>query len=440
MELITLRSLLVKVARLDTIRIVISIAAQKSWVIYQLDVKSAFLHGEITEEVFVEQPPGYEQKGHEAKVYRLKKALYGLKQAPRAWYSRIETYFSKEGFIKCPYEHTLFIKTAGGGKILILCLYVDDLIFTGNDNAMFEEFKKSMKTEFDMTDLGRMKYFLGIEVLQKADGIFITQRKYAQEILERFNMAQCNSVHNPVVPGFKLTKDEEGVAADSTVYKQIVGSLMYLTATRPDLMFSVSLISRYMERPTDSHFQAAKRILRYIKGTIVFGIFYKKGGKAELVGYSDSDYAGDQNDRKSTSGYAFLMTSGAVSWSSKKQPVVTLSTTEAEFVAAASSACQVVWLRRILTILNQEQSNPTVVFCDNISAIKLSKNPVMHGRSKHIDVRFHFLRDLVKDGILELIHCSTQQQVADILTKPLKLDTFLKMRNLLGVHEYPGIN
>ena len=428
------------VARLDTIRIVISIAAQKSWVIYQLDVKSAFLHGEITEEVFVEQPPGYEQKGQEAKVYRLKKALYGLKQAPRAWYSRIETYFSKEGFIKCPYEHTLFIKTAGGGKILILCLYVDDLIFTGNDNAMFEEFKKSMKTEFDMTDLGRMKYFLGIEVLQKADGIFITQRKSAQEILERFNMAQCNSVHNPVVPGFKLTKDEEGVAADSTVYKQIVGSLMYLTATRPDLMFSVSLISRYMERPTDSHFQAAKRILRYIKGTIVFGIFYKKGGKAELVGYSDSDYAGDQNDRKSTSGYAFLMTSGAVSWSSKKQPVVTLSTTEAEFVAAASSACQVVWLRRILTILNQEQSNPTVVFCDNISAIKLSKNPVMHGHSKHIDVRFHFLRDLVKDGILELIHCSTQQQVADILTKPLKLDTFLKMRNLLGVHEYPGIN
>jgi len=207
------------VARLDTIRIVISIVAQKSWVVCQLDVKSAFLHGEITEEVFVEQPPGYEQKGQEAKVYRLKKALYGLKQAPRAWYSRIDAFFSKEGFIKCPYEHTLFIKTAGGGKILILCLYVDDLIFTGNDNAMFEEFKKSMKTEFDMTDLGRMKYFLGIEVLQKADGIFITQRKYAQEILERFNMAQCNSVYNPVVPGFKLTKDEEGVAADSTVYK-----------------------------------------------------------------------------------------------------------------------------------------------------------------------------------------------------------------------------
>ena len=428
------------VARLDTIRIVISLAAQKAWVIYQLDVKSAFLHGEITEEVFVEQPPGYEHKGHESKVYRLKKALYGLKQAPRAWYSRIETYFIKEGFTKCPYEHTLFIKTADGGKILIVCLYVDDLIFTGNDEIMLKQFKKSMKIEFDMTDLGRMKYFLGIEVLQKADGIFITQRKYAQEILERFNMDQCNSVHNPVVPGFKLTKDEGGVEVDSTVYKQMVGSLMYLTATRPDLMFIVSLISRYMERPTESHLLAAKRALRYIKGTVSLGMFYKKGGSEELVGYTDSDYAGDQDDRKSTSGYVFLMSSGAISWSSKKQPVVTLSTTEAEFIAAASSACQVVWLRRILKVLNQEQSSPTVVFCDNISTIKLSKNLVMHGRSKHIDIRFHFLRDLVRDGILELIHCSTQHQVADVLTKPLKLDVFLRMRGLLGVREYPGIN
>ena len=425
------------VAILDTIRIVIFLAAQKAKVIYQLDVKSAFLHGEITEEVFVEQPLGYEQKGHESKVYRLKKALYGLKQAPRAWYSRIETYFIKEGFTKCPYEHTLFIKTADGGKILIVCLYVDDLIFTGNDEVMFEQFKKSMKIEFDMTNLGRMKYFLCIEVLQKADGIFITQRKYAQEILERFNMDQCNSVHNPVVPGFKLTKDEGGVEVDSTVYKQMVGSLMYLTATRPDLMFIVSLISRYMERPTESHLLAAKRALRYIKGTVSLGMFYKKGVSEELVGYTDSDYAGDQDDKKSTSGYVFLMSSGAISWSSKKQPVVTLSTTEAEFIAAASSACQVVWLRRTMKVLNQEQSSPTVVFCDNISAIKLSKNRVMHGRSKHIDIRFHFLRDLVRDGILELIHCSTQQQVADVLTKPLKLDVFLRMRGLL---EYPGIN
>ena len=163
------------VARLDTIQVVISIAAQRTWKIYQLDIKAAFLHGEINEEVFVEQPPGYEHKGSEGKVYRLKKALYGLKQAPRAWYSRIEAYFIKEGFNKCPFEHTLFVKTANEGKILIVCIYVDDLIFIGNDGALFEKFKRSMMTEFDMTDLGNMRYFLGIKVIQKSDGIFICQ-------------------------------------------------------------------------------------------------------------------------------------------------------------------------------------------------------------------------------------------------------------------------
>ncbi|CAL9003639.1 unnamed protein product [Prunus brigantina] len=428
------------VARMDTIRVVISITAQRSWKIYQLDVKAAFLHGEINEEVFVEQPLGYVQKGSEGKVYRLKKALYGLKQAPRAWYSRIEAYFIKEGFSKCPFEHTLFIKTAKAGKILIVCLYVDDLIFTGNDEVMFEQFKRSMMLEFDMTDLGNMRYFLGIEVIQKPNGIFMCQRKYAQEVLDRFNMGQCNSVHNPMVPGFKLTRDEGGAKVDNTLYKQMVGSLMYLTATRPDLMYTVSLIRRYMEHPTETHLLAAKRILRYVKGTIDFGVFYKKGGDGELIGYTDSDYAGDQDDRKSTSGYVFMMNSGAVSWSSKKQPVVTLSTTEAEFIAAASSTGQVVWLRRILSCLNLRQIGPTVVYCDNVSTIKLSKNPVMHGRSKHIDVRFHFLRNLVKDEVVELLQCSTQEQVADVMTKPLKLEVFQKLRDLMGVRKWPGIN
>lgn len=242
-----------------------------------------------------------------------------------------------------------------------MCLYVDDLIYTGNNEGMFDNFKRSMMTEFDMTDLGRMRYFLGIEVLQKTDGIFIGQQKYAQEMLKRFNMDECNPVHNPVVPGFKLTKDEEGVEVDGAIYRQMVGSLMYLNSTRPDLMFSVSLISRYMKRPTESHWLAAKRVLRYVKGTINFGMFYKKGGNEELIGYTDSDYAGDLNDRKSTSGYAFLMSLGAISWSSTKQPVVTLSTTEAEFIAAASSACQAVWLRRILERLSAKRSNNGVL-------------------------------------------------------------------------------
>jgi hypothetical protein len=195
-----------------------------------------------------------------------------------------------------------------------------------------------------------------------------------------------------------------------------------------------------MEHPTEMHLQAAKRVLRYVKGTSSLGVFYKKEGNQELLGYTDSDYAGDQNDRKSTSGYVFLMSSGAVSWSSKKQPVVTLSTTEAEFISAAYSACQVVWLRRILKELCHDQSKSTVVYCDNVSAIKLSKNPVLHGRSKHIDIRFHFLRDLTWEGIVELVQCSTHEQIADILTKPLKLDVFLKLRDMLGVCSYLAVD
>ncbi|KAK2442749.1 putative mitochondrial protein [Trifolium repens] len=421
------------VARWDTIRTILALAALNGWCVHQLDVKSAFLHGELNETVFVDQPQGYVKKGSETKVYRLKKALYGLKQAPRAWYSRIESYFQREGFIKCPSEHTLFVKTDDGDSLLIVSLYVDDLIFTGNNEAMFSKFKDSMKNEFDMSDLGRMSHFLGVEVVQNAKGIFISQAKYARDILERFDMLNCNAVQCPIVPGCKLTKEGGGENVDVTLFKQIVGSLMYLTATRPDIMFAVCLISRYMEKPTDEHLLAAKKVLRYVKGTVEFGVQYLKNGEPELLGYTDSDYAGDIDDRKSTSGYVFMLGAGAISWSSKKQPVVTLSTTEAEFIAAASCACQAVWMRRILDKLGYPQDKRTLILCDNSSTIKLSKNPVMHGKSKHIDIRFHFLRDLVKEGIVELQHCNTQDQVSDIMTKPLKREAFQKLRNKMGV-------
>lgn len=315
------------VALMETIRLVVALAAQKRWTIYQLDVKLVFLHGELNETVYVDQPRGYVQKRDEHKVYKLKKALYGLKQAPSAWYRPIEAYFLKEGFEKYDYEHTLFVKKEKEDKVLIVSLYVDDLIFTRNDELMLEKFKSSMKHEFDMTDLGKMTYFLGLEVLQQSDGIFLFQKKYALEMLQRFGMDRSNFVHNPIVPGVKLTKDESGIKVDKTYYKQIVGSLMYLTFTRPDMMFVVNLISRYMENPTELHLLVAKKVLRYLKGTTEFGIFYKKGGNEELLAYTNSDYAGDLDDRKSTSGYVFLLCSTTVSCSSRKQLIVSLSTT-----------------------------------------------------------------------------------------------------------------
>lgn len=297
-----------------------------------------------------------------------------------------------------------------------------------------------MKSEFEMSDLGEMRYFLGVEVNQDEFGIHLSQRKYAREILERFNMEDCNSVKNPIVPGCKLVKDDQSGFVDATLYKQMVGCIMYLAATRPDLMFVVSQLSRYMETPTEQHMAAMKRILRYIQGTTNFGIFYKQGGCDQLKAYSDSYYAGDYDNRRSTSGYVCFLSGAAIAWSSKRQPIVTLSTTEAEFVAATACACQVMWLRRVFEDIGLTQEASTVIKCDNMSTIKLSRNPVMHNRSKHIHVRYYFLRDLVSDGTIELKYCNTQVQVADIMTKPLKLEQFEKLRVMLGMCEAHEVN
>lgn len=422
------------VARMDTIRTILATAAQRDWVIYQLDVKSAFLHGVLNEDVYIQQPKGYEVEGEEEKVYKLHKALYGLRQAPRAWFSRIEEYFIKEGFLKSPNEETLFLKANDQGNILMVSVYVDDLIYTGDCELMMKEFKLSMQQEFDMTDLGKMKYFLGIEVSQTADGFHVSQAKYALEVLRRFDMEECNPVRTPMVPGSKLSIDEGGEPADETLYKQIVGSLMYITNTRPDVQYAVSMLSRYMSKPTLMHLQAAKRVLRYLKGTMDFGLWYKKGGTGEVLVYTDSDFAGDIDSRKSTSGYVFLLDNAAVAWTSKKQPIVTLSTTEAEYVAASTCACQAIWFERVLEELGYDTTEGITIHCDNTSTIKLSKNPVFHGRCKHIGVRFHFLRDLVKEGRVSLKHCGTQEQVADIFTKPLGREVFETLRSKLGVY------
>eukprot|EP00253_Pinus_taeda_P032282 PITA_32282 len=250
------------VARMETVRAVLSIAAQNKWKVYQMDVKSTFLNGVLIEEVYIEQPLGYVKKGQEHKVCKLKKALYGMKQAPRAWYSRIDSYLQENGFEKCEGEPTVYIKKKDG-KLLIVVLYVDDVIFTGNNVYLIENFKAVMKEEFEMIDMGLLRYFLGIEVDQNENGIFISQAKYVNEVLDRFNMQECKTAITPTLMGLKLSKEDNSKDFDPSLYKSIVGSLMYLTATRSDIMFAVSLISRFMERPKEAHWQAAKRILSH---------------------------------------------------------------------------------------------------------------------------------------------------------------------------------
>lgn len=299
---------------------------------------------------------------------------------------------------------------------------------------MGNEFKSSMMLEFDMSDLGRMRHFLRIQVIQNVAGIFICQRRYAQEVLTRFGMENNNSVKNPIVLGTRLLKDETGVEIDATMLKQVVGSLVYLTATQPDLMFGVSSISRFMTNPKLSHWLATKSILRYLKGTTEHGIFYKRReGSTGLVAYIDSNYAGDLDDRRSTYGFVFLISSGVVSWYSKKQPVISLSTTEVEYIVATLCSYQCIWLRRILEQLGEEQKEGTEIFYDNRSTIQLSKNHVFYGRSKHIGVKFHFLMDLVNEGTVKLKFCCSEEQVADIMTKSLKLEQFEKLCDMLGM-------
>jgi hypothetical protein len=355
------------VARLDTVRTLLAITTQHKWKVYQMDVKSTFLNGVLEEEVYVDQPPGFEVKEHPTKVYRLKKALYGLKQAPRAWYNRIDAYLIKSGFNRSQNEPTLYTKTDQQGKILIVCMYVDDMIYTGN--LQLDSFKHAMQSEFEMTDLGIMKYFLGIEVDQSTKGIFVCQQKYATDIIKRFCMEDCNPTETPIPLGTKLSKQDEGPTIDSTLYKILVGILLYLTTTRPDIMYATNFVSRFMESPKDSHWKMAKRILRYVAGTLNFGLWYTQSEDDHLSGYTDSDFAGNLDDRKNTSGYAFHLGTNLISWASKKQPIVSISSAEAEYVTATSTSCQVVWLRRLLNDMSHTENEPTPIFCDNTSTI-----------------------------------------------------------------------
>ena len=301
------------VAHLDTIRALIALASQKGWSIHQLDVKSAFLNGVLEEEIYVEQPQGFVSEGKERKVLRLRKALYGLKQAPRAWYSKIDQYFMDRGFRRSKSEPTLYIKSQGQ-YTLLLSLYVDDLIYMGNNTKMMMEFKEDMMKTFEMTDLGLMSYFLGIEVSQRNEGIFISQKKYTEGLLKKFKMYGCKPVATPLITNEKLQKNDGAPEADASKYRSLIGSLLYLTATRPDIMYATSLLSRFMQSPSQIHFGAGKRILRYLQGTKEFGIRYTTKTNSELLGYTDSDWAGSADDIKSTSGYAFSLGSGMFSW------------------------------------------------------------------------------------------------------------------------------
>ncbi|KAI3685730.1 hypothetical protein L6452_34988 [Arctium lappa] len=419
------------VARLEAIRIFLTHAAYKNFRVFQMDVKSAFLNGELAEEVYVKQPPGFEDPVHPNYVYRLDKALYGLKQAPHAWYDTLVDFLLKNKYTRGKIDNTLFIKQTSGNLILVQ-IYVDDIIFGATDQSLCDEFASLMKSQYEMSMMGELTFFLGLQVKQSSDGIFINQSKYIRDLLKKFNFENSSPMKTPMAPPLKLHDDPDGVSVDITSYRGMIDSLLYLTASRPDIMFATFLCARYQANPKESHLAAVKRIFRYLKGTMNLGLWYPKDSGFDLMGYSDSDFAGSKIDRKSTTGSCQLLGDKLVSWSSKKQNSVSTSTAEAEYVAAGSCCAQILWMKNQLRDYNQLYSHIPIL-CDNSSAIAIANNPVLHSRSKHIDIRYHFIQDHISKGDIELHFIPTDLQLTDLFTKPLDEAQFKFLIGELGM-------
>ncbi|GJV51479.1 retrovirus-related pol polyprotein from transposon TNT 1-94 [Tanacetum coccineum] len=419
------------VARLEAIRIFIANAASKNMTVYQMDVKTAFLNGELKEEVYVHQPEGFVDPERPHHVYRLKKALYGLKQAPRAWYDTLSKFLLAQGFSKGVVDPTLFIRKTGKHTLHVQ-IYVDDIIFASTDPKDCDRFSNEMSSKFQMSMMGQISFFLGLQISQNPRGIFINQSKYANEILKKFDLHKSDPVDTPMVERTKLDEDLSGTPVDQTKYRSMIGSLMYLTASRPDLVFAVCMCARYQSRPTKKHLEAVKRVFRYLQGTINMGLWYPKDTAMALTAYADADHAGCQDTRRSTSGSAQFLGDKLVSWSSKKQTSTSISSTEAEYIAMSGCCAQILWMRSQLSDYGFAY-NRIPLYCDNKSAIALCCNNVQHSRSKHIDIRHHFIREQVEKGVVELYFVRTEYQLADIFTKALPRERFEFILPRLGM-------
>ncbi|WVZ83899.1 LOW QUALITY PROTEIN: hypothetical protein U9M48_030994 [Paspalum notatum var. saurae] len=397
-----------------------------------MDVKSAFLNGDLKEEVYVHQPPGFEIPGKEGKVLRLRKALYGLQQAPRAWNAKLDSTLKEMGFEQSPHEAAIYWR-GNGGNALLVGVYVDDLVTTGAKNVEVAVFKDEMKATFQMSDLGPLSFYLGSRCTRTAPG-----SHFDRPPTPSASLTDCNPALTPMEERLKLSHDSTAEEVDATQYRRLVGSLRYLVHTRPDLAFSVGYVNRFMQRPTTKHQQAVKRIICYVAGTLDHGLYYLRcPGEAHLVGYSDSDHGGDIDTSKSTCEILFFVGKCLVSWQSVKQQVVALSSCEAEYITASTASTQALWLARLLGDLLGRDTKAVELRVDSKSALALAKNPIFYEQSKHIRVRYHFIRDCWEEGSIKARYINTKDQLADLLTKPLGRIKFLELRSRTGM---PAIN
>ncbi|PKU76601.1 Retrovirus-related Pol polyprotein from transposon TNT 1-94 [Dendrobium catenatum] len=417
------------VAKIPTVRIFILIALHFKWDIHQLDVSNAFLHGKLSETVYMQQPPGFQDVVHPTFVCKLNKALYGLKQSPREWYATLSNHLQLFGFSISNADPSLFIYKSGSTKLYIL-IYVDDILLTGNSKPEINRLLASLHDKFKMRNLGPLANFLGIQTSHTSYGVLLHQQQYATRILERAGMHNSKPVATPLSCKTESSTNCSSEFPNPHLYRQLIGSLQYLTLTRPDIQFAVHRLSQHMHAPLNSNFDDLKRLLRYIQGSTSTGIpLYRDD--LTLHGYADADWATNTQDRKSISGYCNFLGKSLISWQAKKQSTVARSSTEAEYRALASEASEVIWLRRLLEDFHIPQKSPTIIYCDNTSAIALANNPVYHARTKHIDVDCHFIRDCIRSNHLAVHHICTNDQIADVFTKPLPIRRFKFLCNKL---------
>nr|KYP34309.1 Copia protein [Cajanus cajan] len=335
-------------------------------------------------------------------------------------------------------DNTLFVKKFKNDTMYVQ-IYVDDIVFGSTNSSLCKEFAKTMQGEFEMSMTGELTFFLGLQIKQMSDEIFISQNKYCNELLKKFGMEGCKEAATPISNSCNLDLDEKGIAVGNSKYRGIIGSLLYLTASRPDIIFVVCLCARFQANPKESHMKSVKSILKYLRGTTNVGIWYPKGVSLSMIDYSDSDYAGCRLDRKSTSGTCHLLGNALVSWHNKKQACVALSTAEDEYIVASSFCAQILWMKQQLKYYGTEL-NKTPLRCDNTSAINLTKNPILHSRTKHIEMRHHFLRDHVQNNDFVVKFVETNKQLVDIFTKPLPKERFNQLRIKLEIINYSCLN
>ncbi|KAH9672540.1 protein kinase domain-containing protein [Citrus sinensis] len=393
------------VAKLVTVRALLSLAAVKGWILEQLDVSNAFLQGDLEEEVYMQVPQGFSKQG-EHLVCKLNKSIYGLKQASRNWFSKFSATIQQADFRQSKADYSLFVKTNAKFSTFVL-VYVDDIIVAGNDAAEVSRIKDFLAQKLYIKALGKLKYFLGIEVARSSRGIFLSQRKYALDILKDAGLLAGRVSHFPMEQQLRLSSTDGDLLSNPSSYRRLVGRLIYLTVTRPDIVFAVHVLSRFMHEPRTTHMDAAIRVLRYLKGSPGKGILLSSTSDLHIRGYCDADWGSCPTTRRSVTGYCTFLGDSPISWKTKKQNVVSRSTVEAEYRSLADLSCELQWLKALFADLGHLQHDPMTVYCDNQSALYIAENPVYHERTKHIELDCHFVRERVQSKLLLPLHIPT---------------------------------